>query len=190
MMRTSETDPLLIDEVAYPKGPGRIGLAICPGKCSPGARAGGWQRDLDRDLDLIRDWPASTVVTLIEDHEFHLLQVKRLPEEVRARSMAWLYLPIIDCSAPDKRFLEVWREEGPRLHQRLAAGENILIHCMGGLGRTGTVAAQLLIEAGVDAREAIRRVRAARPYSIESGSQEGYLHRLADRNGIERIPSE
>jgi len=189
MMRTSETDPLLIDQLAYPEGPGRIGLAICPGKCSPGARAGGWQRDLGQDLDLIRDWPASTVVTLIEEHEFNLFQVRRLPDEVRARGMAWVHLPIIDCSAPDKRFLEAWREEGPRLHQRLAAGENVLIHCMGGLGRTGTVAAQLLIETGIDAMEAIRRVRAARPYSIESRGQEEYLHRLAEQSSNERVSS-
>jgi len=184
MMRTSETDPLLIDELAYPEGPGRIGLTFCPGKRQSAGRSGHWSRDLGRDLDMIRDWSASTVVTLIEDHEFSLLQVERLPDEVRARGMTWLHFPIIDCSAPDKRFLEAWREEGPRLHQRLAGGENVLIHCMGGLGRTGTVAAQLLIEANIDAREAIRQVRTARPFAIETGSQTAYLHRLAERGEL------
>lgn len=180
-MRTSETDPLHIDTVAYPGGPGRIGLTSCPGKRSPGGIAGVWERDLDRDLDVIRDWPASTVITLLEDDEFRRLEVEGLPDAVRARGMVWCHFPIVDCAAPDERFVSAWREAGPGLHRRLADGENILIHCMGGLGRTGTVAARILIEAGVDAREAIRRVRVARPYAIDSGSQQGYLHRMAER---------
>lgn len=177
-MRTSETDPLRIDAVTYPGGAGRIGLTFCPGKRQSAGRSGHWSRDLGRDLDAIRDWPASTVVSLIENHEFRLLQVEKLSEEVQARNMAWIHLPIIDQEAPGKRFLSRWPEAGPRLHRQLADGENILIHCMGGLGRTGTVAAQLLIETGMPAPEAIRRVRAARPLAIETDSQTAYLHRL------------
>ena len=175
----SEADVLRIDEVAYPGGPGRIGLTLCPGRRVPRRLPGPWDRDLGQDLAAIRDWPAATVVTLIEDHEFHLLEVESLAEGVRERGMQWLHLPIVDCRAPDARFVSAWPAVGPRLHRQLVEGENILIHCRGGLGRSGTLAAQLLIEVGVDCSEAIRQVRAARRYAIDSGEQERYLHRLA-----------
>ena len=45
-------------------------------------------------------------------------------------------------------------------------GGKVLIHCRGGLGRAGLVAALLLVEEGVSPPEAIRRVRAARPGAI------------------------
>ena len=176
----SGADVLRIDEVTYPEGPGLIGLTLCPGKRQLGGLAGTCERELGQGLAVIRDWPATTVVTLIEDQEFQRLEVESLPEEVRRRGMEWLHLPIVDCRAPDSRFISAWHAVGPRLHRKLAEGENILIHCRGGLGRSGTVAAQLLIEVGVDCREAIRQVRAARRYAIDSGEQEGYLHRLAE----------
>jgi hypothetical protein len=37
-----------------------------------------WDRDLNRDLDAIRDWGAATVVTLLEPEELTLLKVERL----------------------------------------------------------------------------------------------------------------
>lgn len=38
---------------------------------------GGWDRDLNRDLDAIRDWGAAAVVTLLEPKELTLLRVER-----------------------------------------------------------------------------------------------------------------
>jgi ADP-ribosyl-[dinitrogen reductase] hydrolase len=52
---------------------------------------------------------------------------------------------------------------------------NIVIHCKGGLGRTGTIAARLLIEFGADATNAIQSVRKARPGAIENNLQEYYV---------------
>ena len=51
----------------------------------------------------------------------------------------------------------------------------MVVHCLAGLGRSGTVAARLLIELGHDPDEAIRRVRLARPGAIQSAAQEHYL---------------
>ena len=46
------------------------------------------------------------------------------------------------------------------------------VHCAAGLGRTGTLAAQLLVLQGVAPDEAILRVRQARPGTIETPAQE------------------
>jgi protein-tyrosine phosphatase len=47
----------------------------------------------------------------------------------------------------------------------------VLVHCRGGVGRAGTVAARILVELGTPATEAVRQVRAARAGAIETRSQ-------------------
>ena len=58
----------------------------------------------------------------------------------------------------------------------------MLVHCRGGLGRAGTVAARLLVEFGEGPDEAMRRVREARSrYAIETKSQEAHVAHCAAR---------
>jgi len=173
--RTSQSDPLRIDGVAAAPAPGVIGLTICPGKKDPHAMSGPWARDLDADLEAIRGWGASALVTLIEDHEFELLKVPDLGQRARALELEWHHLPIRDVSIPDWRFDAGWQTAGPRLASMLQDGRRVVVHCRGGLGRSGMVAALLLIEQGVTPGDAIRRVRAARPGAIETREQERHV---------------
>jgi ADP-ribosyl-[dinitrogen reductase] hydrolase len=57
----------------------------------------------------------------------------------------------------------------------LQTGGSVLIHCRGGLGRTGTIAARLLVELGWQPRAAIEAVRGARPGAIETPQQERHV---------------
>ena len=57
----------------------------------------------------------------------------------------------------------------------LRSGRDVLVHCRGGLGRAGTIAARLLIELGMEPATAIRQVRAVRPGAIETLEQEKYV---------------
>ena len=171
-LMTSLSSPLRIAEVLLGPGEGRLGLTLCPGKKDGGK---GWNRDLKIDLEAIRTWGATTVITLIEDHEFSLLAVEALGDEVRRFGMEWLHFPIRDVDIPDERFAHAWKEARPVIHGRLNAGQRILIHCRGGLGRTGLVAALILVERGVEPRSAMRRVRAVRPHAIETTAQENYV---------------
>lgn len=171
-IKTSQSSPLRIAEVRFHDAAGLLGLTTCPGKTDP---SHGWQRDLAADLRLIHNWGASTVVTLIEDFEFELLEILRLGEMVAEMGMRWMHAPIRDGDRPDTRFEGLWETIGPELHRRIESGERILIHCRGGLGRTGLVAALLLIERGCPARDAMHRVRAVRPGAIETSTQERYV---------------
>ncbi len=177
--RTSTTDPLQIATVQAGHGFGRIGITLCPGKKQPHPVMGGWDRDLGADLDAIQRWGATVVVTLVEQHELESLAVPGLAGEVARRHMEWLHLPIRDVSVPTAAFEAAWDQAGEGLHARLRHGFDVLVHCRGGLGRAGTVAARLLVEAGLEPHEAIRRVRDARPGAIETPEQEAYVHRQA-----------
>jgi len=177
MIHTSASSPIRISELAVPGVTGIIGVTFCPGK-RDGEK---WDRDLDADLDAIRAWGARAVITLIEEHEFTMLRVQSLGAGVAARDMRWHHLPIRDLNAPDVRFEKGWSAAWPQIRKHLMDGERVVVHCRGGLGRAGTVAARALIEFGMDPEDAIRAVRDARPGAIETSEQLTYLRCLQRR---------
>ena len=181
MKKTSATHPLQIAVVSAGPGLGRIGLTFCPGKYDPDAMTGYWERDLELDLDAICDWGAAAVVTLVEHKELAELRIERLGEAVTRRNLAWFHLPIIDASIPDKQFERQWEISGNELRSLLRSRRDVLIHCKGGLGRTGLVAALLLVELGMAPEVAIARVRAVRPGAIETHAQKRYVLSLLPR---------
>ena len=175
MKRTSLTHPLQIAVVTAGPEFGRVGITFCPGKYDPHAMSGAWDRDLGTDLDAIRDWGAAAIVTLLEPKELTLLRVEHLGEEVLRRNMLWFNLPIVDVSIPNEQFNGKWDTAGEELRSILRSGSDILVHCRGGLGRAGTIAARLLIELGMEPETAIARVRAVRPGAIETSEQERFV---------------
>jgi ADP-ribosyl-[dinitrogen reductase] hydrolase len=177
VIRTSETHPLQIASVKAGRGYGRIGITFCPGKKQPMAMTGAWSRDLSLDLDAINAWGAVAIVTLIEDHELQSLAVTKLGEEARRRHIEWLHLPIADVSVPCSRFEEQWISAGESLRARLRSGFDVLVHCKGGLGRAGMIAARLMVELGADPDAAIAAVRQARPGAIETRAQVEHVRR-------------
>ena len=179
--RTSLTHLLAIGTVPVGERGGRVGITFCPGKYQPDAATGHWERDLAIDLDAIRDWGADALVTLIEDHELRSLRVERLGAMTRERGLEWFHLPIRDYDVPDTTFEGAWKGAGERLRAILRDGGGVVMHCKGGLGRAGTVAARLLVEMGWEPDEAIRAVREVRPGAVENAQQECYVRALVAR---------
>lgn len=175
MIRTSDTHPLRIDAVAVPSGTGFIGMTFCPGKKQPVAMTGAWDRDVAKDVATICAWGGSTLVSLIEAHEFIELQVTELPKACVDYGLAWHGLPVVDGSIPDARWEADWKTISPSLYQTLRANGRIVIHCKGGLGRTGLLAARILIDFGLPNVEALTQVRKARPGAIETLEQKRYV---------------
>lgn len=173
MIRTSQTDPLQINEVLCAGGV--IGLTLCPGKKGDSVFGAPWDRDLAADISAIRGWAATTVLTLIEDHEFDLLQVRGLAAAVRGSGMTWLHAPIRDVDVPDDAFEQRWSVVGHKVRAELRRANRVLIHCRGGRGRAGMVAARLLVELGASPIDAIRQVRETRPGAIETAAQEAHI---------------
>ena len=151
---------------------GRLGLSACPG----------WSRspatlDLEAEVRAIADWPAAAVVSLMEDSEFRRLGLGDLPVLLKRQIPLWMHLPIRDHDIPDARWMARWPEAHRTITGILADGGNVLIHCLGGLGLTGTVAALLVMEAeGCDGDEAIGRVREAHSvHALETPEQREFV---------------
>lgn len=174
--RTSRSHPLQIAEVRPAPDLGLIGLTLCPGKQQSWGLTGAWARDLALDLDAVAAWNAAIVVTLVEPDELERLEVPTLGAEVEARHMSWIHLPIRDRGVPSEDFEAAWVEVGEDLRSRLRSGFNVLVHCMGGLGRAGTIASRLLVELGWSPEDAIRAVRKVRPGALETDEQEDFVH--------------
>jgi len=175
--RTSESHPMRIDFVEPLSAPGKIGMTLCPGKHQDYGLSGKWRRDLALDIKSIIDTGATVLVTLVESHELDYLGVSDLGQQCQEAGLEWHHLPIEDQCAPDESFELLWAEVGEELRLSLRDGGVFVLHCMGGLGRTGTVAARLLVELGESPESAIERVRDARRGAIETRVQEDYIGR-------------
>lgn len=185
--RTSLNHPIQVATLRSGRCLGNLGITFCPGKVQADSATGSWSRDLPTDIEAISDWGATALVTLIEDHEIEALRVPGLEAECLLRGIDWLHLPIPDVSIPDEAFEAAWVTVGEGLRSRLRNGFNIVVHCKGGLGRAGTIAARLLVELGADPEDAIQRVREARPGAIETVEQERHVQ--SQRSISERQPS-
>lgn len=178
----SHNSPLQIGQicVAPHVGAAAVGFTICPGKRQDRSVSGRWRRDLGVDLDAIARWGAAAVVTLMPHDELQAVQVpaQTLGEACEERGMEWHHLPICDVDVPDAGFETAWCYAGLRLRAHLRRGARVLVHCRGGLGRSGTMAARLLVELGWPARQAIAAVRAQRPGAIETQAQERHVLQL------------
>ncbi len=119
------------------------------------------------DLDYLAAEPIDLVVSLTRD--------PLVEEELAARGMALLHLPIEDFQPPThEQQLSLVME----LSARQDAGDNVAVHCLAGLGRTGTMLATWLVAEGATAEAAIEEVRLLRPGSIETTAQEDAVRRF------------
>jgi len=180
---TSHSHSLRIDTVMPLSRWGAIGMSFCPGKRQPFATSGCWQRDLELDLRAVQDWGAKAVVTLIEMHEHDELGVRDLPEKTWGLGMEWIPLPIPDQQAPGEGFMDRWPKAGRRIVSMMANGDKVFLHCKGGLGRTGTVAACLLVESGMAPADAVVATRRARKGAIETEDQQRFVLEYEPRLG-------
>ena len=65
------------------------------------------------------------------------------------------------------------------VQQALSEKGNVLLHCVGGLGRSGMVAASYLRSKGLPVHQALAEVRSVRsPRAIETREQEEFVARF------------
>ena len=155
---------------------GRLHLSACPGTWEGAAD----RAAVHRDLAAIAASGADLLVTLVESDELPL-PLADWRAEIAAAGLGFVHLPIPDFGVPDATFEMGWSVAA--LADRLRRGEVVALHCRAGLGRTGTIAARLLVEvAGLDAEAAVARVRRDHAAeAVETAAQMQHLRSVAER---------
>jgi atypical dual specificity phosphatase len=100
------------------------------------------------------------------------------PELLERLGATTLHLPVPGSCAPTQEQLDAGVLA---ITQALERGQRVAVHCGAGLGRAGTLLAAYLVSQGRTADEAMQRVRAARPGSIETLEQEQAVREFAHR---------
>ncbi|CAH0527130.1 hypothetical protein VHP8226_02473 [Vibrio hippocampi] len=145
-------------------------LTPCPGTKDLG---------LDDSLEQLKQQGVTVIVTALDSHELTEAGVAELGEKTKALGMKWFQTPIEDDRAPGDEFAAQWQAISPELHQAVEAGEKIAMHCMGGSGRTGLLAANLLLELGWELDKVRSEVQALRPGAFTKAPQIVYVEQLA-----------
>ena len=176
--RTSETHPIEVGWLAGP-WPGRVGLTFAPGKQQPFAQSGAWRRNLQLDLERLRTvHGVEHLVCLLEDDELHKLVISDLAQRAVACGLKFERLRIADGAIPAE--IGAVRELVARIGGWAAAGETTVIHCMGGLGRAGTIGGCVLRAAGLDAPATFAALLDARgPSCPETNAQRLYVQQFS-----------
>jgi protein-tyrosine phosphatase len=148
-----------------------------PGKLALGARprGGDWLEDE------IAHWHHSgvdTVLSLLSPEEEQTLGLDDEADAVRAQDMDFISLSIADRQVPSSETELAAVLE--RVNAKLSAGKNVLVHCRQGVGRTGLVAACLLVSRGLDPTAAVEKVSAARGVPVpETKEQRQWIDHYA-----------
>lgn len=159
--------------------PGRLGLTILPGKRGVSTRYPGrvYSRDLDNDLASLRGAGVRRLILLVEDAELQHWSDPRIVERGAKCAVEVLRYPMPDGHPPAS--VEEVRAILDAVRTGRATGD-VAVACMGGVGRTGTVAACALVEAGLDPTTAIAAVREVRhPQAVETLRQERFVEAFA-----------
>lgn len=127
---------------------------------------------LEQDLSFLEDQGIGAVLTLTETP---------LADEVLGRfPLASKHIPITDMTAPTPDQL---RAALSFIDEQRADDRAVVVHCLVGQGRTGTVLAAYLIRAGVSPEDALEQIRAVCPHAVENEAQEGVLAEFAADRG-------
>jgi len=174
-----------------------VGMCHCPGRFDR----------LESDLECIKVAVASELssrgvspsatsppapivaVTLMEDDEFSVMGLPDYDTRLKDAGIECLRYPVRDKWFPKADIGNL----ALALVERLKNGQHLIIHCYGGKGRTGTVAAVLLLmiwqmDSSVDCQlnRAIQTIRRRRPGLLKNPVQQMYIQDILD-NGLFKI---
>lgn len=165
---------LVIDYLNTPLG-GIIGLSQCPGRSSLDLTGKRWNNDLDTDIQAIKDAGFSMVVSLLSAQELLHHGASEIKKKLHEVGIIWHQFPIADFGIPNAATKAAWELSLPRILDELRLGKKVLIHCAGGMGRTGMMSANILVAMGLDPSSSIEIVRKVRPGAIETKDQENFV---------------
>lgn len=180
MKPKKEQKPLVLSMIHQTQAGGRLYLSQAPGKhLSLGRDGKTYSRDLGTDLRQFAAQGIVQVVCLLNPSELRSIGIS--PDHYQAAcsslGLQLLCYPIIEMSTPPDLPSFESSVIQPILTS-LSLGQGVLVHCRGGIGRSGLVAACVLLRLGQVAgpRAAINLVRVMRDRRcVESRKQEDFI---------------
>ena len=146
---------------------GRLAIAARP-------RGGEWLYD---ELSSLHAARVDVIVSLLTEEETIELDLADEPKAAKAARVEYTSFPIPDrgvpspVSEPESLIATILRD--------LMAGKNVALHCRQGLGRSGLIAAAVLVASGLDPERAIETISLARGQAIpETPGQRAWIQEL------------
>ena len=146
----------MIADLFWIPGPwgGRLAIASRP-------RGGDW---LDDDTCAWRQADIDVVVSLLENDEVAQLDLLREDQAAEDHDITFISFPIPDRGVPAS--LQEAVALIARIGAQLDAGKNVAVHCRQGIGRSGLIAAGVLMTSGGSSEEATQIVSSAGGISV------------------------
>ena len=145
---------------------------VLAGSRRPGARWRASEAAIDEDLEFLRGQGIGAILSLTETP---------LDERALARSgIDATHVPIPDMTAPSGDQI---RLALAYIDRHAAERRPVVVHCLVGQGRTGTILAAYLIRAGASTAEALERVRQVCPRAVENDLQVAALREFERNRG-------
>lgn len=148
-----------------------------PGKVAISSRPRGddWLPD---ELASWRDVGIDTVVSLLTPSEAEDLHLSQESLEAKSQGLSFISFPIVDRDVPASQdgVLKLLEQ----IDRKLSDGKNVVIHCRQGIGRSGVIAASVLISRGLSPGAALDELTAARGAAVpETAEQRQWLNDFA-----------
>jgi protein-tyrosine phosphatase len=146
-------------------------------------RAGDWL------ADEIADWKAAgltDIVSLLEDHEIHELDLAREAELAGRAGLSFEQFSIPDRGVPASS--EAAQTLWERLATKIRNGRSVGVHCRASIGRAGLIAVGVLLRLGVPESAAWQRASKARGRPVPDTDEQRlwvvntFLHANLDRS--------
>jgi protein-tyrosine phosphatase len=139
---------------------GKLAMAARP-------RGGDW---LDDDLSNWKRQGVDTVLSLLTPEEERDLDLGQEAGEATRLGMDFASFPIPDREIPKSD--AKWADLLERVTRTLSDGKNVVVHCRQGIGRSGLLAACLLVRKGLSPGAAVDSVSGARGVHIPDTSEQ------------------
>jgi protein-tyrosine phosphatase len=157
-------------ELYWISGPWRGRLAVLTRP-----RGGDW---IDDEIGGWKRAGLHMVVSLLETQEAAELELSREDDAARAEGVEFLSFPIPDRGVPVS--MPPARSLLRNITDALDRGQNVGVHCRQGIGRSGMVAAGVLLVSGMGVEQAIRTVSESRGQTVpETPGQHEWLRQLS-----------
>jgi protein-tyrosine phosphatase len=159
-------------DIHWVSGPWQGKLCI-----GPRPRGDDW---LDDDIARLRSKGIDAILSLLTAEEGRNLGLLNEGSVAKTHGITFISCPIPDMHVPSSS--ERVSNVVAAINAELSEGRNVFIHCRQGIGRTGLIAACLLLKSGWTPQKAMEHVSAARGLPVpETEEQRRWIHDYASR---------